>query len=59
MVPQHLPPTSGFQHHRAMVMHMARHYLSYHPTLGDPVQAMNVPGEEPSDQSDEESAATN
>lgn len=56
---QQTPPTSGFSHHRAVVMHMARHYLTYHRPLGDSVEAVNVPGEESSGQSAEESAVTN
>lgn len=37
-------------------MHMARHYLTYHRPLGDPVEAVNVPGEWPGAELAEESA---
>lgn len=52
-----VPPKSGFHHHSEVVIHRAYHYLTYHHPVGDPVKAVNVPGEESPEQSAE--ATTN
>jgi|GEM_PF-5931269 len=55
-ISESMPPTSGMQYHRAVVLHLSRHYLTHHKTVGDAVQAVNVPG--PGEESEESSEMT-